>query len=78
MRQVFINENSNFLEKGKEVEFAIEDGRGLYLYVLEGGPVEVNSMHVPVLGPVKVTEEKELHIEADGDAELLLVDVLLI
>ena len=73
-----MNENSNFLEKGKKVEFVIEDGRGLYLYVLEGGHVEVNSMHVPGLGAAKVTEEKELHIEAEDDAELLLVDVLLI
>jgi len=78
LRQVFMNENSNFLEKGKKVEFVIEDGRGLYLYVLEGGSVEVNSMHVPVLGAAKITEEKELHIEAEDDAELLLVDVLLI
>lgn len=68
---------SCFLEAGKKVDFGLEKGRGAYLYVLEGGPVGVNGNPVPALGAVKVTEEKELSIEAKKDAELLLVDVLL-
>jgi hypothetical protein len=29
------------------------------------------------LGAAKISDEKELHVEAKGDAELLLVEVLL-
>lgn len=68
---------SCFLEAGKKVNFELEKGRGAYLYVLEGGPAEVNGSPVPTLGAAKVTEERELHVEAKKDAELLLVDVLL-
>ncbi len=55
-----------------------EPGWGAYLYVLEGGPVEVNGIYVPTLGAAKITDESELEVEAKKDAELLLVDVLLI
>ncbi len=69
---------SCFLEAGKEVKHELEKGRGAYLYVLEGGAVEVNGALVPALGAAKIIEVKELRVEAKNDAELLLVDVLLI
>ncbi|MCX9011868.1 MAG: pirin family protein [Candidatus Methanoperedens sp.] len=69
---------SCFLEAGKRVNHALAKGRGAYLYVIEGGPVEVNGNSVPALGAAKVTEERELSVGAKKDAELLLVDVLLI
>ncbi len=53
-------------------------GQGAYLYVLEGGPVEMNGTPVPNLGAAKITEEKELHVETKKDAELLLVKVILV
>lgn len=67
---------SCFLERGKSTNHVLGAGRGAYLYVLEGGPLEVNGIHVPELGAAKITEEKELHVEAKKDAELLLVEVL--
>jgi hypothetical protein len=51
--------------------------RGAYLYALEGGPLRVNGRSVPALGAVKAEGGMELEIVADGDAELLLVDVSL-
>lgn len=69
---------SCFLEAGKKVDFQLEEGRGAYLYVLEGGPVEVNGESVPALGAAMVQEERKLHVEAKKDAELLLVEVLLV
>ncbi len=46
--------------------------------MVEGGPVEVNGIHVPTLGAAKITDEEKLQVEAKKDAELLLVDVLLV
>lgn len=68
---------SCFLEKGKKVDHNLESGRGAYLYVLDGGSVEVNGIRIPELGAAKIVEESELHFEAENDAELLLVEVLL-
>lgn len=68
---------SCFLEKGKKTNHMLETGWGAYLYVLEGGPVEVNGVRIPELGAAKITEEKELVIVAKNDAELLLVEVFL-
>lgn len=69
---------SCFLQGGKKITHKLADDRGVYLYVLEGGPVRVNNNQVPALGAVKVGEEPELNINAEKDAELILVDVLLI
>lgn len=66
------------LQKGKKVTHVLDEGRGAYLYVLEGGPVEVNGKLIPELGAAKLTEEKEITVEAKKYAELLLVDVLLV
>ncbi len=65
---------SCFLEAGKNVNHKLEPGWGAYLYVLEGGPVEVNGIHVPTLGAAKITDEEKLQVEAENDAELLLVE----
>ena len=61
----------------KKVNHMLETGWGAYLYILEGGPVEVNGIHIPELGAAKIEEEEEMHFEAKRDAELLLVEVLL-
>jgi redox-sensitive bicupin YhaK (pirin superfamily) len=53
-------------------------GRAAYFYVLEGGPVESNGIHIPKLDAAKIKEESELSVEAKKDAELLLVEVLLV
>lgn len=45
---------------------------GAYIYVMEGGPMEVNGIHIPELGAAKIEEETELTVEAKKDAEILL------
>jgi redox-sensitive bicupin YhaK (pirin superfamily) len=69
---------SCFLEAGKKVDFQLEEGRGAYLYVLEGGPVEVNGEPVPMLGAAMAEGGRELLVGAEKDAELLLVEILLV
>jgi redox-sensitive bicupin YhaK (pirin superfamily) len=66
---------SSFLHAGKKEHYDLETGRGLYLYVLEGGPVSVNGTRVPALGAAMITEEAAIEVAAENDAELLLVDV---
>jgi len=66
---------SSFLHAGKTEHYDLEPGRGLYLYVLEGGPITVNSVMVPSLGSVMISEERAIDVAALQDAELLLVEV---
>ncbi len=68
---------SSYLEKGKKANHMLGVGRGAYIYVLEGGLVELNEILIPELGAAKIKEETELHFEAKKDAELLLIEVLL-
>ncbi len=66
---------SCWLESGKVVEHVVETGRGVYLYVLEGGSVKANGHDVPALGAAKIIGGQRLRIKADADVELLLVEV---
>ena len=66
---------SSFLHAGKTEHYDLETGRGLYLYILEGGPVRVNGMRVPTLGAAMITYEIGIDVVAEQDAEMLLVDV---
>ncbi len=67
---------SCFLERGHSVKHTLKEGRGSYIYVLEGDYVEVNGNRTPVLGAAQVIGGMELHISTDHNAELLLIDVL--
>jgi redox-sensitive bicupin YhaK (pirin superfamily) len=69
---------SCFLQQGKIVDHSLEAGRGAYLYVLEGGPVQVDGHLLPALAAAKVSEEPEFTVSAREDTELILVDVLLL
>ncbi len=66
---------SSLLRGGHEARYDGAPGRGQYLYVLEGGPVEVNGHRVSALSAVMAEGETALTVRADRDAELLLVDV---
>jgi hypothetical protein len=68
---------SCFLQKGHNVEHSLRKGRGLYIYVLEGDPVEANGNRIPVLGAAQIDSGMDVRISTGGNAELLLVDVLL-
>jgi redox-sensitive bicupin YhaK (pirin superfamily) len=66
---------SSFLQTGHGVKHKIKAKRGVYLYVIEGGPIRVNEYRVSALGAAKITGELEIDVEAERDAELLLVEV---
>jgi redox-sensitive bicupin YhaK (pirin superfamily) len=66
---------SSFLHAGRTGRYDLEAGRGIYLYVLEGGPITVNTVKVPPLGSAMITEEKAVELAALEDVELLLVEV---
>jgi len=68
---------SSFVQNGQTIEFSLKSSRGVYLYVVEGGPLRVNQRLVPAFGAAKVSEEFIILICAEADAELLLVDVAL-
>jgi len=67
---------SCFLRKEHSVEHSLKEGRGAYIYVLEGATVNVNGNRIPILGAAQIVGKMDIHISADGNAELLLVDVL--
>ena len=67
--------HSCFLQKGKSVSYRFADGYGGYLYVLEGGSISVNGQTLHPLDAAMIAGEMELHLDADGDSELLLVVV---
>lgn len=69
---------SCFLQKGRTLNQSLDAGRGAYLYVLEGGPVQINGHLLPALAAAKISEDPELKVSARDEAELILVDVLLI
>lgn len=68
---------SCFLRKDGDVRHELQPGRGIYLYVLEGGPVSLNNNNLAPLAAAKVIDETQLIVAAKNDAELLLVDTAL-
>jgi redox-sensitive bicupin YhaK (pirin superfamily) len=68
---------ASFLEKGKDLHHTVVPRRGLFLYVLEGGPLTLNGKRVPALSSAEIYKEPAIEIRALKDAELLLVDVRL-
>ena len=69
--------HSCLLQPGKTVIYQIQRGWGVYLYVLEGGPIQLVNYHIPAFGAAQVQQEKAISIQARADAELLLVAVRL-
>jgi redox-sensitive bicupin YhaK (pirin superfamily) len=68
---------SCFLQKGHVVSHQLETDWGAYLYLLEGGPIEVDNKAVSVYGSVMIGDQLGFDITARGDSELLLVEVKL-
>ena len=64
------------LNPGVSVEHPLEDGRGVYLYVIEGD-VDVDRERMTTGDAAQVTEEPQVRITANGASELILVDVSL-
>jgi redox-sensitive bicupin YhaK (pirin superfamily) len=68
---------SCFLEKRNSVKHSLKENRGAYVYVLEGDAVEVNGHKIPALGAAQAEGAMDVLITANGNSELLLIDVLL-
>jgi redox-sensitive bicupin YhaK (pirin superfamily) len=66
---------SCLLQPGHQVAHNLAAGQGAYLYVLEGGPVAVNGRTLPALAAAVATDEARLEVAAEGEAELVLVEV---
>ena len=67
--------HATFIERGHSITYELAPGRGAYLYVVEGGPIQVAGASLPQFGAAKVVDEETVTKDAEGDAELLLVDV---
>ncbi len=66
---------SCFLQGGRSVDGEIRVGYGAYIYVLEGGPVTLGDQSMAALAAAKVSGEGRVRLDAQADAELLLVQV---
>jgi hypothetical protein len=64
------------LNPGVSVEHPLEQGRGVYLYAIEGD-VEVNGEQMRTGDAAQITEEPQVRITANAESELILVDVSL-
>jgi quercetin 2,3-dioxygenase len=64
------------LSVGARVEHPLREGRGVYLYVIEGD-VSVNGERMTTGDAAQITNEPSVAIEAAADSELILVDVAL-
>jgi redox-sensitive bicupin YhaK (pirin superfamily) len=62
------------LNAGARVDHALGDGRGVYLYVIEGD-VRVNGEQMETGSAAQITVERQVDIEAAEPSELILVDV---
>ena len=56
--------------------YELSKGRGAYVYAVEGGPIKIASASLPEFGAAKLVGEERASIMSEGDAELLLVDVV--
>jgi redox-sensitive bicupin YhaK (pirin superfamily) len=62
------------LAPGGSVKHEVSDGRGGYLYVIEGD-IEVNGERMTSGDAARIWDEPTLEITATGESELILVDV---
>jgi redox-sensitive bicupin YhaK (pirin superfamily) len=62
------------LTAGTRVDHGLGDGRGIYLYVIEGD-VRVNGEQMETGSAAQITAERQVEIEASATSELILVDV---
>jgi redox-sensitive bicupin YhaK (pirin superfamily) len=66
---------ASFLQPGHRIDCAVREDYGLYLYVLEGGPVRVGDQLLPELNAAEIRGEGNITTTSEGDAELLLLEV---
>jgi len=66
---------ASFLQPGHKIDYELRDGHGLYLYVLEGGPVHVGDQLLPEFNAAEIRGEGNVTTTAEKEAELLLLEV---
>ncbi len=66
---------TSYLKPGQRLTLIVDEGRGAYLYVLEGGPVHFDGHELPALGAALLEGREELALATDDEVELLLVEV---
>ncbi|MEA2550984.1 MAG: quercetin 2,3-dioxygenase [Actinomycetota bacterium] len=64
------------LTSGTTVSQPVGEGRGIYVYVIEGD-VTVNGEHMQTGDAAQLSDERELSLEASANTELIAVDVSL-
>jgi redox-sensitive bicupin YhaK (pirin superfamily) len=62
------------LTSGVAVNHELADGRGAYLYVIDGDAL-VGGRHMPTGAAAQIVDEPGVEIRAEADTELILVDV---
>jgi redox-sensitive bicupin YhaK (pirin superfamily) len=63
------------LEADRKLTHGFAQGKGGYLLILEGGPIEIGGRRIQAEGAAKIRDEPRLEIKAVDAAELLLVEV---
>lgn len=66
---------ASFLERGQTADILLSEGKGLYLYVLDGGPVTVDGLSVPALGAAERRRPGRVSLRAEADTELIGIEV---
>ncbi len=66
---------ASFLEPGHPIDYELREGHGLYLYVLEGGPVRIRDQVLPEFSAAEIRGQGSIATTAQGEAELLLLEV---
>jgi hypothetical protein len=72
-----VNAYTSYLEDGQVIVFDIQDEWGVYLGALEGRSLEVNGETIPERGAARIQDEPTITIRANGDIELILLEVSL-
>jgi len=66
---------ASFLQPGYEIDYELREGHGLYLYVLEGGPVRVGDKLLPEFNAAETRGQGIVTTTTEKEAELLLLEV---
>jgi len=66
---------SSYLRANTVIDHEVKSGHGLYFYVLEGGPIRVGYQELAALDAAEIVGNGSITIKADGDSELLLLEV---
>jgi redox-sensitive bicupin YhaK (pirin superfamily) len=66
---------SSIMEKGKNISYNIEKGRGVWIQVISG-EISINDITLGKGDGASIEQEKSINIISKDDAELLLFDIL--